>query len=208
MIIFVSATILQRFLEILAPQFSTITIKLRRFTFADLKPRISKITARVQTALSHVLSIRPQADHNEDTWAEGFRTDYVRWLFNRDSRSMLDIAFKAVTNQSDTAPCRLRIWVRVSYARGQLEPAPILITTVDLDGKREWHVNVSTNLKEGLEALNKYPAEERGVKLELLPPSGQPTLLARRQLISLRMTNRKRRSNIEHIHFYEQDDSV
>jgi hypothetical protein len=146
-------------------------------------------------------------DHNEDTWAEGFRTDYVRWLFNRDARTVLDITFEAATIPSDTAPCHLRIWVRVNYARDQPEPAPILTTTIDLDARRQWQVNISDSLKQGLTALNKYPAEVRGIKFELLQPTGQPRLQARRQLQNLSMTigsGVRGRENVEYVHFYEE----
>lgn len=135
------------------------------------------------------------------------RTDYVRWLFNRDARTVLDITFEAATNPSDTAPCRLRIWVRVNHARDQPEPAPILTTTVDLDARRQWQVNISDSLKQGLTALNKFPAEVRGIKFELLQPTGQPRLQARRQLKNLSMTIGSGvlgRENVEYVHFYEE----
>lgn len=146
---------------------------------------------------------------DETTWAEGFRTDYIRWLFNPAARIVFDVRFDATAQSPpDNAPCRVQLSAILNHNLNQLQPANIVLPPCDLgQGVRSAHIDATGPLNAGLAALGLLPVAVRGLNIQLLGPGGAPLANARRLLVSIGMeigSSVGGREGIEYVNFNER----
>jgi hypothetical protein len=151
-----------------------------------------------------------QADHNNDTWAEGTRLDYIRWLFAPNARTVLEIAFKDTNDPGDFLPAALVVSVLVNYGRNQPQPAPIPLSPIALGNDRQIQGEISGPLNAALMPAGLLPIEIRGFQFQLFSTQGGPTN-SRRNLIRVGMTNGSNvpaSEGIEYVNFSVATDQM